>query len=103
MPSTPTSTTSARSSARPAAGSRRSAASATGWPMPDETPDAAEAAAAEGDARLIRSGRSRLLAWSGGSTLLGLLGLRAALYLTLSNTLEANGSAGLVSPALHDV
>src|SRR5258707_4591589 len=99
MPSTPTSTISARSSARPAAGSRRSAASATGWPMPDETPDAAEAAAAEGDARLIRSVRWRLLAWSGGTTLLVLLFLGAALYLTVAQTLEANGVAVLGSRA----
>ena len=70
--------------------------------MPDETvidveatPDAAEAAAAAGDARLIRSVRWRLLAWSGGTTLLVLLILGAALYLTVAKTLEANGVAVL--------
>ena len=74
--------------------------------MPDEvTPetlesgatesDAAEAAAAAGDARLVRSVRWRLLAWSGGTTLLVLLVLGVALYLTVAKTLEANGIAVL--------
>ena len=72
--------------------------------MPDETEttvpevpasDAAEAAAAEGDARLIRSVRWRLLAWSGGTTLLVLLVLGVALYLTVAKTLEASGLAVL--------
>jgi len=58
-------------------------------------PDAAEAAAAEGDARLVRSVRWRLLAWSGGTTLLVLLVLGAALYFTVAKTLEANGIAVL--------
>ena len=66
--------------------------------MPDEI-DAAEAAAAEGDARLVRSVRWRLLAWSGGTTLLVLLVLGAALYLTVAKTLEANGIAVLGSRA----
>jgi signal transduction histidine kinase len=70
--------------------------------MPDDTPvvpdsltDATEAAAAEGDARLIRSVRWRLLAWSGGTTLLVLLVLGVALYATVAKTLEANGVAVL--------
>ena len=74
--------------------------------MPDEAgigsgiatgtePDAADAVAAAGDARLIRSVRWRLLAWSGGTTLLVLLILGAALYLTVARTLEANGVAVL--------
>jgi signal transduction histidine kinase len=73
--------------------------------MPDaEAPgvpevDAAEAAAAEGDARLVRSVRWRLLAWSGGTTLLVLLVLGVALYLTVAKTLEANGIAVLGSRA----
>lgn len=63
-------------------------------PAPLET-DAAEAAAAEADARLVRSVRWRLLAWSGGTTLLVLLVLGVALYLTVARTLEANGVAVL--------
>lgn len=62
-------------------------------------PDSVEDAAAEGDARLIRSVRWRLLAWSGGTTLLVLLVLGAALYFTVAKTLEANGVAVLGSRA----
>jgi len=62
-------------------------------------PDSAEDAAAEGDARLIRSVRWRLLAWSGGTTLLVLLVLGAALYFTVAKTLDANGIAVLGSRA----
>jgi len=43
------------------------------------------------DARLIRRVRWRLVAWSGGSTLLVLLALGAAIYLAAASTLESSG------------
>jgi two-component system sensor histidine kinase CiaH len=43
------------------------------------------------DARLIRRVRWRLVAWSGGSTLLVLLVLGAAIYLAAASTLESTG------------
>ena len=54
-----------------------------------------EAAADAGDARLIRDVRWRLVAWSGGSTLLVLLALGLALYLSVASSLEATGVAAL--------
>jgi two-component system sensor histidine kinase CiaH len=63
--------------------------------MPDavapSAPDRAEIDAAEVDARLVRSVRRRLVLWSGGTTLLVLLVLAAALYLSVASTLEAAG------------
>src|SRR5262245_23836653 len=53
--------------------------------------DAAEAAATEADARLVRATRWRLVAWSGGSTLIVLLVLGIALYLSVAGSLEASG------------
>jgi len=61
--------------------------------MPDG--DAIETAAAADDAGLIRSVRWRLVAWSGGTTLLVLLVLGLALYLTVASSLEASGVAVL--------
>src|SRR6185369_14717224 len=97
MRSTPTSITCAPSSAAPEAGSRPSGASAIVSPMPDElppsAPDRADLDAAEVDARLVRSVRRRLVLWSGGTTLLVLLVLAAALYLSVASTLETAGVA----------
>jgi two-component system sensor histidine kinase CiaH len=55
--------------------------------------DAAERGAAEADARLVRSVRMRLVAWSAGSTLLVLLVLGIALYLSVASSLQASGMA----------
>jgi len=49
----------------------------------------------EGDARLIRSVRWRLVAWSGGSTLLVLLVLGVALYLSVASSLQRTSEAVL--------
>ena len=59
--------------------------------MADQPPpiDAAEQAASETDARLVRGVRWRLVAWSGGSTLIVLLALGIALYAAVANTLTA--------------
>ena len=57
--------------------------------------DAAEEAAAATEARLVRDVRWRLVAWSGGSTLLVLLLLGVALYLSVASSLEAAGVAAL--------
>ena len=51
--------------------------------------DAAEQAASQSDARLVRDTRRRLVAFSGGSTLLVLLVLGASLYAAVANTLTA--------------
>src|SRR5215210_1701733 len=83
----PTSTISARSSVMRAGGSRPSAASATGSPMAESPSLASEAGASESDARLVRNVRWRLVAFSGGSTLLVLLVLGIALYLAVASTL----------------
>ena len=56
---------------------------------PGETPDGAEALASEADARLVRDVRWRLVAWSGGSTLLVLVLLGAALYAAAAGTLAS--------------
>jgi two-component system, OmpR family, sensor histidine kinase CiaH len=48
-----------------------------------------------GDARLLRRTRWRLMAWSGGATLLILLALGATLYAVASRTLAASGEAEL--------
>jgi len=57
--------------------------------------DAAERGAAETDARLVRGVRWRLMAWSGGSTLVVLIALGVALYLSVATSLQASGVAGL--------
>jgi two-component system sensor histidine kinase CiaH len=65
--------------------------------MPDATessaPDRAEVDAAEADAGLVRSVRRRLVLWSGGTTLLVLLVLAVALYVSVASTLETAGVA----------
>src|SRR5829696_5602493 len=54
-----------------------------------ERVDAAELAASEADALLVRDTRRRLVAFSGGSTLLVLLALGVLLYAAVANTLAA--------------
>jgi signal transduction histidine kinase len=56
---------------------------------PSATVDTAEQQAAEGDTRLVRDVRWRLVAWSGGSTLLVLVALGLLLYAAVANTLAA--------------
>lgn len=76
-------------------------ASGTGWPMAEDTvalarpTDAADQAASETDARLIRQVRWRLVAWSGGSTLLVLIVLGVALYLSVASSLQSAGISAL--------
>jgi signal transduction histidine kinase len=67
-------------------------ASATGSPMVEpgtSTLDGADATASATDARLMRDVRWRLVAWSGGSTLIVLLALGIALYAAVASTLAA--------------
>lgn len=59
------------------------------------TVDAVEHAAAEADARLVRGVRLRLVAWSGGSTLLVLLALGIALYVSVASSLQSTAIANL--------
>ncbi len=66
---------------------------------PAATVDAAEEQASESDARLVRDVRWRLVAWSGGSTLVVLLVLGFALYLSVASSLESSGLALLDSRA----
>ncbi len=61
--------------------------------------DPAEVSAADADAHLVRGVRWRLVAWSGGSTLLVLLVLGVALFAAVASTLESNGVALLQSRA----
>src|SRR6266487_1370039 len=104
MRSMPTSTTCATSSERRGGTSRRSAASATGSPMPDgvlaptvATADADEVTPEE--ARLLRRVRFQLTLWSGGITLALLIGLGAILYVAVDRTLSTSGTAELVAQA----
>ena len=64
-------------------------------PLADAPVDSAEAQASEADARLVRDVRWRLVAWSGGSTLLVLLVLGIALYLSVASSLQASSLAVL--------
>jgi signal transduction histidine kinase len=57
--------------------------------------DVAERQASAADARLVRGVRWRLVAWSGGSTLVVLLALGVALYLSVASSLQASGEANL--------
>ena len=57
--------------------------------------DTAELRAAEADAQLLRRVGWRLVAWSGGSTLIVLLALGIALYLSVASSLQATGLATL--------
>lgn len=59
--------------------------------------DAAERETQAADARLVRSVRWRLVAWSGGITLAVLLALGVVLYASVANSLEATGTAQLAS------
>jgi signal transduction histidine kinase len=54
-------------------------------------PDAADAEALAADARMVQSVGRRLVAWAAGTTLLVLVVLAVALYLSVSSTLEASG------------
>ena len=51
------------------------------------------------DAGLVRGVRWRLVAWSGGTTLIVLVALSIALYLSAARSLEATGTAPLVRRA----
>jgi hypothetical protein len=55
----------------------------------DPRDDGAEQAALASEARLVRRVRWRLVAWSGVSTLVVLVGLAIALYAAVANTLAA--------------
>ena len=57
--------------------------------------DTAEREASEADAMLVRDVRRRLVAWSGGSTLLVLLVLGIALYLSVASSLQSTGLSAL--------
>jgi len=57
--------------------------------------DTAERQASESEARLVRDVRWRLVAWSGGSTLLVLLVLGIALYVSVASSLQASSLAVL--------
>lgn len=61
-------------------------------PSASRTP---EQAASDADAHLVRGVRLRLVAWSGGSTLLVMLVLGVALYLSVATSLRATGVATL--------
>jgi signal transduction histidine kinase len=64
-------------------------------PAPATVADAADRTASETDARLVRGVRWRLVAWSGGSTLVVLLALGIALYLSVASSLQATAVANL--------
>ena len=63
--------------------------------QPGATFDTAEQQASESEARLVRDVRWRLVAWSGGSTLLVLLVLGIALYVSVASSLQASSLAVL--------
>ena len=71
------------------------AASAEPAPQAQGPPGATESSEFESDARLVRGVRWRLVAWSGGSTLLVLLALGIALYVSVASSLESNAVAAL--------
>jgi len=64
--------------------------------------DPSETPASETDARLVRDVRRRLVAWSGGSTLLVLLVLGILLYAAVANTL-ASASLGQLANRIDPV
>ena len=64
-------------------------------PAGQAPPDTADQQSSETDARLVRDVRRRLVAWSGGSTLLVLLALGIALYLSVASSLQATGLSNL--------
>jgi signal transduction histidine kinase len=61
----------------------------------DETTSGADEATSGADARLVRDVRWRLVAWSGGSTLLVLIVLGFALYLSVASSLAASSQVAL--------
>ena len=67
--------------------------------MPDgarsAAPDAAEDEALAGDARMVRAVGRQLVAWAAGTTLLVLVVLAVALYVSVSGSLEASGVSQL--------
>ncbi len=63
--------------------------------MTDHVDDRVDRQAREGDARLVRGVRWRLLLFSGGTTLLILLALGALLYVRVSSSLETAGVSQL--------
>jgi signal transduction histidine kinase len=67
--------------------------------QPGPSLDAAEQQASESDARLVREVRWRLVAWSGGSTLVVLIALGIALYVSVASSLQSTGLATLDSRA----
>jgi signal transduction histidine kinase len=67
--------------------------------QPGPVLDTADQQASESDAQLVRAVRWRLVAWSGGSTLLVLLALGIALYVSVASSLQATGLAALESRA----
>jgi signal transduction histidine kinase len=73
----------------------QSAYHAPSTPDAPPAPEAPDQTASEAEARLIRGVRLRLVAWSGGSTLLVLLVLGIALYLSVASSLQATGVASL--------
>jgi signal transduction histidine kinase len=63
---------------------------------PDQTSDPLDAGeTSDADTRLIRSVRWRLVAWSGGTTLLVLIVLAVALYASVANSLASTGVSQL--------
>ena len=65
----------------------------------DETTAGADALTSGADARLVRDVRWRLVAWSGGSTLLVLIVLGVALYVSVASSLAASSQALLANRA----
>jgi len=65
----------------------------------DETTSSAKALTSGADARLVRDVRWRLVAWSGGSTLLVLIVLGVALYVSVASSLAASSQALLADRA----
>ena len=66
---------------------------------PASASDAAELRASESDAQLLRRVRLRLVAFSGGSTLIVLLALGIALYVSVASSLQATGVTNLEARA----
>jgi two-component system sensor histidine kinase CiaH len=66
-----------------------------GWRRDDPATDAPEREALTADARLLRSVRWRLVAWSGGVTLVVLLLIGVALYVAVERSLAVTATAEL--------
>ena len=65
--------------------------------LPTET-TAPELAAETADSRLVRHVRRNLVLWSGGTTLVILLVLAAALYVAVAGSLASSATAQLETP-----